>query len=152
MSTTRETQERAFPSDELAPEAEPRLAAEAEPRLAAEAEPRLAAEAEPRLCFLARALDPASWAGEPPLPELDVEAALAKVLAKAKRQPAPAKRSGFGWTRALAAALLLVGGLTPWLLGGEGPARSQEASLLAGVSTAAVVYAEHSGASASLKG
>lgn len=117
--------------------------------------------ADSRLRFLARSLEPASWGGEPELPELDVEAALARVLARAQEATpsAPARegaplpgRRGFGWTRALAAALLLVGGLTPWLLGEGAPPRGPEAGLLAGVSTAAVVYAENSNGRGGLKG
>lgn len=127
------------------------------------------------LCFLARAQEPNRWGGAAPLPTLDVEGALAAVLARAEAEeleepglggqlvslplepastparagiatpPAPPRRAG-RWTRVLAAALLLVGGLAPWLAGQHPETRDSRGSggVLA-VSTAAVVYSEHSG-------
>lgn len=121
------------------------------------------------LRFLARSLEPNRWGGAPPLPELDVEGALASVLARAAAaeesegelltlglEPvapaaqsvpaqAPARRAG-RWTRALAAALLMVGGLAPLLASQHPESRDSRGSegVLA-VSTAAVVYSEHSG-------
>jgi len=117
------------------------------------------------LRFLARSLEPNRWGGDAPLPELDVEGALASVLARAGEleQPeaaellslplepaaAPARRMG-RWTRAVAAALLMVGGLAPWLASQQGPethdSRGSEGVLA--VSTAAVVYSQHSGSQA----
>ena len=113
------------------------------------------------LCFLARSLEPNRWAGEAPLPALDVEGALAAVLARANAEEeaptllvtgpaplllAPPPRTGRRWTRALAAALLLVGGFAPWLASAERPNPSEPGAhaFLAGVSSA-VVYSENSG-------
>jgi len=116
------------------------------------------------LRFLARAQEPNRWGGEAPLPALDVEGALASVLARAGATQAGAPalsgpetlpqrqlaRRARPWTRALAASLLLVGGFAPWLASVTAPEpREQAANALAGVSTAAVVFAENSG---SLKG
>jgi hypothetical protein len=119
------------------------------------------------LRFLARSLEPNRWGGSAPLPELDVEGALASVLARAEAAegldepgvggqllslplesaPSAAPARGAGrWTRALAAALLMVGGLAPWLASQHPETRDSRGSegVLA-VSTAAVVYSEHSG-------
>lgn len=116
------------------------------------------------LRFLARAQEPNRWAGAAPLPPLDVEGALAAVLARAEvsevapqfpqsaspqraeGRPAYRARRRSRWTRALAAALLMIGGFAPWLAGLQGPESQGEGSQgVLAVSTAAVVYSQHSG-------
>lgn len=125
------------------------------------------------LRFLARSLEPNRWGGAAPLPELDVEGALASVLARAEAGEAseaggrllslpaaetagpaaavavPPRRTG-RWTRALAAALLMVGGLAPWLASQHPETHDSRASSegVLAVSTAAVVYSAHSGSNA----
>lgn len=123
---------------------------------------RTDAEIKAKLALLARSLPPESFAGAEPVGPLDVEGALASVLARAKEVPAEAPHSApalaaeltapglrtrkLRWTTWVGAAAILASFLAPWAVRPNPDERPRQtaqvpSAWLAGVtSTSAVVF------------
>lgn len=120
---------------------------------------RTEAEVKAKLALLARALPQESFAGAEPVGPLDLEGALASVLARAKQErhaeqerraqanaPAPPPTRKLRWTTWVGAAAILASFLAPWAVrtrADERPPQTAQvpSAWLAGVtSTSAVVF------------